>query len=726
MTYIRISVNSERLKFIAFLFFVGSLSFASCTDVSEEPDQYSDELSVLNERLEAYGRNMDYEGSDSLASEIFTMAGQDGNYRALITAKTLSAISFLNRNRLDTALVLVNRVLEYSEEHATPEQIANARIQQSNIYGMMGRSAEAFDAIEKALLQVPELEDKNVMAKVYATRASVVSENNPVEALQYNYDALSIFQEEGDKHSEAISRNNIGLLLYGQGDYEKALEEYRHSLALHTQDGDQVQMAITYNNMANALNGLGDVDDAINALNDAISINRELDLTPRVIRNQYNLAQIHLDSQEYDVAYSLFSEGYESSREAGFAPGLMYLSFGLASTLYETERFEEAMPYIVETRNLAQQMGNIVLMADGWELKSALLEEKGDYQSALDAYRNYKAYADSIDENRRDREFEEVRAAYEVDMAVADNELLRQELDSQERLSKNQRGFLYVLLVALIVIGVLMIVFYRNQRKLKFAYENLEQKNNQILHKNTQLEELNQELQRLNNDKKRLMDVIVHDLRNPLFGVIGFLDVISESVEDETELMHIEMARNSAYRLNQMIDSLLEVQSLDKQNEKLDIHTTRVDELVKKAANDFQEGARRKNISLEIQVVRLNVETYAPFLNRILDNLISNALKFSEGPSRILVEVKKSGSDHWQLIVGDEGPGFTEDDKKKAFQMFAKLSAKPTNSEPSTGLGLYAVNMLVKRLMGTVWLESEQGKGSTFICEFPVEKNREM
>jgi signal transduction histidine kinase len=109
-------------------------------------------------------------------------------------------------------------------------------------------------------------------------------------------------------------------------------------------------------------------------------------------------------------------------------------------------------------------------------------------------------------------------------------------------------------------------------------------------------------------------------------------------------------------------------------------------------------------------------------LTEIADNLINNAIKYSEKNKNIIITVKQE-NDKAVLEIIDEGPGFTEEDKKNLFQRFTRLSAKPTGGETSTGLGLSIVKALVEAHHGSITAESEgKNKGSKFIVEMPVAK----
>jgi two-component system sensor histidine kinase/response regulator len=106
-------------------------------------------------------------------------------------------------------------------------------------------------------------------------------------------------------------------------------------------------------------------------------------------------------------------------------------------------------------------------------------------------------------------------------------------------------------------------------------------------------------------------------------------------------------------------------------------------------------------------------------LSRILDNLISNAIKFSPPDKKISIELMETQSSI-DMIIQDEGPGFSEEDQKYVYQRFKKLSAQPTGGEPSTGLGLAIVKHLVTQLNGSITLISKAGEGAKFIVALPT------
>jgi signal transduction histidine kinase len=144
-----------------------------------------------------------------------------------------------------------------------------------------------------------------------------------------------------------------------------------------------------------------------------------------------------------------------------------------------------------------------------------------------------------------------------------------------------------------------------------------------------------------------------------------------------------------------------------------------VSELIKELQADFAVVAQQKNIELLADVENATISTDKTLLRRILENLISNAIKFS--PSRKQVIIKswtQSGQAYFQ--VSDQGPGFSQSDMQRIYGKFQKLSARPTAGESSHGLGLATVSVLTKELKGTIQLETEAGKGASFTIEIPV------
>jgi len=176
----------------------------------------------------------------------------------------------------------------------------------------------------------------------------------------------------------------------------------------------------------------------------------------------------------------------------------------------------------------------------------------------------------------------------------------------------------------------------------------------------------------------------------------------------------------AATRMNTLINDLLDINAIE-QGKFTSIATPcNLRELVERAVKDNQSAAAKKAINIRVGVSDDLWATACPAAAlQILDNLISNALKYSPPNTTVQVHTLPE-TDHALVIVRDEGPGISESDQKKLFQKFTRLSARPTGGESSSGLGLAIVKRLAEAMSGTIQCQSTLGAGSAFILRLPV------
>jgi len=235
----------------------------------------------------------------------------------------------------------------------------------------------------------------------------------------------------------------------------------------------------------------------------------------------------------------------------------------------------------------------------------------------------------------------------------------------------------------------------------------------------------NEKLKNLNSEKTEFMGIAAHDLKNPLNAIKGLAELILMDDEEITIKEIREYAgliKTSSEYMLQIILDLLNVNAIEEGLISFNKTTFPINHLILLILEKFQHQADVKNIKFNYEQ---NDETFSVFADRtktqqILENLISNALKFSPFNKNIRLSVfDQSESNLFRIEVQDEGPGLSKEDLSHLFGKFTRLSAKPTNNEHSTGLGLSIVKKLVEGMNGKIWCESELGKGAKFILELP-------
>ncbi len=243
------------------------------------------------------------------------------------------------------------------------------------------------------------------------------------------------------------------------------------------------------------------------------------------------------------------------------------------------------------------------------------------------------------------------------------------------------------------------------------------------------LTKANSILQQAIEMKNQFLNMTIHDLKNPLNVIVGLTKMIKREAEansDSNELL--ELILESSDLMINLVNELLEAARIESGKFRLDKILLNLNELSEASFKKNMAAAEIKKQSIKfIPEPNDDAFIYGDNLRiqEIIDNLVSNAIKYTPFGKNIRICVKKkidnSGFKLARVEVADEGPGLTEDDKSKIFGKFQKLSAQPTGGERSSGLGLSIVKQLVDMHDGKIWVESERGEGSKFIVEFQAE-----
>ncbi len=292
--------------------------------------------------------------------------------------------------------------------------------------------------------------------------------------------------------------------------------------------------------------------------------------------------------------------------------------------------------------------------------------------------------------------------------------------DSLAQIAEEARAknLLIVLSTVSIFMLVTIVVMYQKRNKQKDQIE-FQRKNIEL--KNSQLEKRNEHLLAIDEEKNNLIKILAHDLRTPINQVQGLAHLLAMEKEtltsDQTEIT--QKINEATQRLNKMITNILDIESLENNRVNIFTEPVNISSLVNQVVKSFEKSAQKKNIDLQFKTENSSLMMPGDplFLTQVYENLISNAIKFSpEGQTvNVLAEELKT---KLRIIVEDYGPGLTPEDQQQAFKKFAKLSAKPTAGETSTGLGLSIVKKYVEMMGGYVWCESEPGKVTRFVTEF--------
>jgi two-component system, sensor histidine kinase and response regulator len=233
-----------------------------------------------------------------------------------------------------------------------------------------------------------------------------------------------------------------------------------------------------------------------------------------------------------------------------------------------------------------------------------------------------------------------------------------------------------------------------------------------------ELKHTRDELHKIIAEKNDLMGAVAHDLKNPLGALRFSALMLRDPLPPATHRELVDGLIESCDGMLAFIQERLERSASESQAGKLKIEPIGLEEVLTRIVQQNLPAAHAKQSVIDLAVPKdapatVLADYYG--LCQVLDNLVSNALKFSPSGSRVTLQVEQPPGEQDLIVsVADEGPGLTDEDRTHLFEPYRRLSAKPTAGESSTGLGLTIARRLMERMGGTVGCDSTPGRGARF------------
>lgn len=239
------------------------------------------------------------------------------------------------------------------------------------------------------------------------------------------------------------------------------------------------------------------------------------------------------------------------------------------------------------------------------------------------------------------------------------------------------------------------------------------------------LGELNSYLQQINNEKNKFIGIAAHDLRSPIAGIHALSDILLLEKQDsgDSDLLEIiNMIRRMSGNMLNMLKNLLDVSKIESGKIELNLKHQDYIEFIRRQIILSQLIANKKGISIIFnhEVDNLVISFDEHYLIEVIDNFLSNAIKYSDNGKQVLINVRLTDSKKVLTECIDSGNGIPEKEQNSLFNYFQTTSVRPTEGEQSTGLGLAIAKRIVILHDGEIGLKSELGKGSNFFYALPL------
>lgn len=520
-----------------------------------------------------------------------------------------------------------------------------------------------------------ELDDDHALARVLVNTGNVFHRRAEyLRALTYYERALEIIERIGDILLEAKALTNVSALYVNVlNDVESSFAYTRRALVIYEQLGDNVGMAKAYANISTYYREKGEFDTAIAYARKSLALRTNFTETEELFSTYYQLIRNLIAKEDLEAASSALAEAMHHPlyRDAEYHYGHDYIDLAHAHLLIEYGQSLEALKYCDRVISLHNDKGDRERFNEALHLRSICLHNVGRHDEAYEALSTvHRKRLSSLQENSEARLLH-LRALYDVAQAESDAEI--------ERI------------------------------------------------RNVELADSLTRLERLHAENTEYLAFMAHELKSPLNTIraISELLVVDPGLSSEDRRAYSGEIRMLASRMFDLVNGVL-----DRSKGRLEEESTVIDAglVWRHVLNSLEIRAREKNIALAVNVAEsvIPVRATERMLVSILENLVTNAVKFSPDGTTVSVDVKILDRDanalnpKVLLQVGDQGPGLSTDDMARLFAPFRRLSANPTRGEDSSGLGLHIVRSDVERLGGRIWCESISGEGSTFLVELPI------
>lgn len=401
--------------------------------------------------------------------------------------------------------------------------------------------------------------------------------------------------------------------------------------------------------------------------------------------------------------------------------GLSYFYFDLICL--RNKKYRMAVDYTLKSIPYLQDYQANNFICEAYKIITDSKLNLGDYADAYHFQKKYYDLRDSVFSNEATNRMNEITIIYDVEKTKNDNKLNNLTIKKQKDV---QTGLVIIIALSVLLLAMIIQRYFANlnlNNKLKELNEKLENESLKLSEANRLLKNSREELQEANDAKDKFFSLIAHDLKNPLTGIKSSANLLQEyydKLSEDRKRKHINTINESVDRLYKMLENLLDWSRIQTKRITLNAQQADISMLIDDCISIFQNQAAEKNILIVNSSERgLICHIDVEMIKVALRNLLSNALKFSNDNSTILVESFLEGNSV-MINVKDQGIGIPEYHLADIFKLKFNTSRNGTHNEKGSGLGLVLTKEFVEMNGGKISVASQPGKGSTFLIKLPL------
>ena len=671
-----------------------------------------------------YHNISDYENTTRYADKAYSLSLKFNDSKGVRNALFYKAAISFDMQKLNLSDSLYREVERMAKQARDTLLIIKSLNGQGGILSLQANGTGALLKYYEAI-KYAERSDPDVYHSILSNMALAYLNNDQFqEALENLLITAEHFRKTGDKRSLAIVNNNIGELYREHlEDFKLAKKHFYIAIELNRETDDIYQLSKNYNNLGLCFKETDERDSALFYMRKALVIKKDIHDVGGVAITHYNLGNFFLETGKYQLAITHMDTTLSLSRENGIELGFFYSYQGMGQAYQKLGDYDKAEDYLLRAYRLGEKLNTLDLKISSYRMLYNFYKEKGDYQKALTWLEKQKEKQDSISTALRDKGFSQLRTVYEKEMSEIENRKLKaQQTENEAILVATQRSrfmFLYLVIGLFIMLGILLVAYRQRQIRLS-----VQKSNNQQLEGNIrQMKEQQEQLDQMNQMKNKIFSVLGHDLRSPLTSILGFINILETSENNNPELDEVvEHLKSDTEMTLKTLENILAWSRL-LMDEKSS-HPTLIElyPFLSEQVAIFRSPARLKGIEIELLCAK-EALMYADErqLRSIISNLMANALKFSKRGTTIRVIVEQQG-EKLDIIVQDEGVGINPQIIENLNEGGLRLTSKGTSGESGTGIGLKLVKEFTEINGGTLTFKARDTGGTQAMISFVDQK----
>ncbi len=562
--------------------------------------------------------------------------------------------------------------------------------------------------------------------------------DNYATGLKYIYNSLDLKEQLHDEKGIAAGKITLGNIYKNGLELTMAMDVFREAGQIFESLQDTVNYGVALNCMANVYVEQDSLKQALAYFLKSLAIAERYKNLYSIANAHLNMAIVHNKLGNNIQARRFAESGLQLSQKMHYAEGEAGCNIVLAKVMMSGKKYPETIDFAKKALDISSDLESY------WDIyrSSAILYEcykaMGDYRNSLKYLEISSSANDSIMSLDKTESLSRIQLNNEIRHRESEISALKQK--------SHEKNLALIVLVFIIAAGLIIsyVVFKSRQKEHKINQllllqtdanvkqnaellkqkEFIEKQNTEIAEKNEQLTGKNEELQALDEQRNKILGRVAHDLRSPLGTISGLVEVISSELEEsnyEDVNKFLGYIGNITRSSLQLANDLLDITVIAAGKLVLTKESVAYSELLKETVDYYRIRGSKKNIqiSLNLPEVELGVFCDPNKIRQVLNNLLDNAIKYSEPGTVVNIKIRLEGA-FIRTEVTDAGVGIPEEDIEKLFKEFSVTSAKSTGNEKSSGLGLAICKKIVETHGGKIGVTSKLGRGSTFYFTIPV------